>query len=199
MTFLWLPIQGVSYFPLFVLQMESNVSLLLRVPIRLIKLVVWSEQMAPVDGCQLLDLMLPNVRNSGLVLTPKLQIFFLVKHMEAIVLQTVPNVLTRVPALVILLKLPVKRKGQMEFVYTFLHLADWENVQMPQPQMLSKESQPTLDVWLSVPRISVQPMVPPVLPFKPVPHIQLKLDALKEQMDYVPLWFQVLLLSEPAN
>ena len=85
---------------------------------------MYSEQTELVDGFQLMELMLPNVRNSGLVLTPKLQIFFLVKHMEAIVLQTVPNVLTRVPALVILLKLPVKRKGQMEFVYTFLHLAD---------------------------------------------------------------------------
>jgi len=56
---------------------------------------------------------------------------------------------------------------------------------------LVEESQPTWDVKLSLPKISVQPMVLLVLPFKPVPHIQLKLDVLKEQTEFVSLLYQL--------
>jgi len=56
---------------------------------------------------------------------------------------------------------------------------------MPRLPTLVEESQPIRDAMLSLPKISVQPMVLHVLPFKPVPHIQSKLDVLKGQMDYV--------------
>ena len=61
------------------------------------------------------------------------------------------------------------------------------------PRLLTQveESQLTLDAMHSLPRISVQPTVPPVLPLKLALRIQLKLDVLKEQTDYVSMLYQL--------
>jgi len=62
---------------------------------------------------------------------------------------------------------------------------------MPQPPTLVEESQVTLDVMDSLPRPNVLPMVLLALLYKPVPHIQSKLDVLKEQTDYVSMICQL--------
>ena len=67
-------------------------------------------------GFQLMELMLPNVRNSELVQTLLELIMPHVLPMEATVLLTELNVLTRALAQLILLNHPVTIEEQMEFV-----------------------------------------------------------------------------------
>ena len=72
-----------------------------------------------MDGFQLMELMLPNVRNSELVQTLLEPIMPHALPMETTVLPTDLNVLTRVLAQHILLNHPVTLEDQMEFVNSF--------------------------------------------------------------------------------